>query len=971
MMMKNLRWSGPLLFLGLLAQGAFAAEPVKSQPPASVDAVPEGLTASDWTNIRAAYQAHRLQMVPVAGGYRARNPKQQWRTEFDGRGFITQPDAGGWQWGLELKSYGFPGKKLECRAGSPVKAEGDRLTYQRDAALREWFVNDRTGLEHGFTLEQEPGRANNQKASLEFDLAVRGNLRPEISPDGVTLRFVDAQGVTALTYSKLRVWDAEGKNLRSYFVAQPDGVRLSVEADGANYPITVDPLAQQAYLKASNTDAEDQFGSSVAVSGDTVIVGAYLEDSNAAGIDGDQGNNSAPDAGAAYVFVRNGGTWTQQAYLKASNTDAGDKFGYSVAVSGDTALVAAYAEDSSAAGINGDQTDNNASNAGAAYVFVRNGADWTQQAYLKASNPGAEDRFGLSVAASGDTVVVGAYFEDSSSSGINGDQDNDGAPDAGAAYVFVRDGAIWTQQAYLKASNAGHYDNFGNSVAISDDTVVVGAFQEDSSAVRVNGDQMNNSAPDAGAAYIFVRNGATWTQQAYLKASNAEGGDEYFSADLFGWAVAVSGDTVVVGALLEESAATGVNGDQSDNSAPASGAAYVFVRNGSAWTQQAYLKASNTDPNDHFGQAVAVSGDIVVVGADFESSSATGINGDQTDNSTAGAGAAYVFARNGLTWTQQAYLKGSNTEGGAYIFGVGDVFGTSVAVSGDTVVVGANLEDSSASGINGDESDNRATDAGAAYVFTLPTDLGNISARLRVETGDNVLIAGFIITGSQTKRVLVRAIGPSLSLTGALADPSLELRDGTGTLIASNDNWMDSSNQQEIIDTTIPPPNDLESAILATLDPGPYTTVMRGVDDTTGIGLVEAYDLDGAAVSELANISARGLVQTDDDVMIAGFILRGPSAREVLVRAIGPSLPGSGNLADPTLELFDQNGMLLASNDNWRDTQEADLIATTIPPTDDAESAILQTLAPAAYTAIVRSQNQTIGIALVEVYNLD
>ncbi len=253
----------------------------------------------------------------------------------------------------------------------------------------------------------------------------------------------------------------------------------------------------------------------------------------------------------------------------------------------------------------------------------------------------------------------------------------------------------------------------------------------------------------------------------------------------------------------------------------------------------------------------------------------------------------------------------------------------------------------------------------------VPTTLGNISTRLRVETGDNVLIGGFIITGSQPKKVLMRAIGPSLPLAGVLANPTLELRDDAGTLVASNDNWMDAPNRQEIIDSTIPPSNDLESAILMSLDPGAYTAIVRGVNDNTGIGLVEAYDLDLTADSILANISTRGLVQTGDDVMIGGFIVVGEAAQQVLVRAIGPSLPVTGALADPTLELHDKDGSTIASNDDWRSDQEADIIGTTIPPTDDAESAILATLTPDAYTAIVRGKNGTTGVALVEAYQLD
>ncbi|MBI3852806.1 MAG: FG-GAP repeat protein [Verrucomicrobia bacterium] len=477
--------------------------------------------------------------------------------------------------------------------------------------------------------------------------------------------------------------------------------------------------AQQAYLKASNTGGADalnfgdNFGQSVAVSGDTIVVGAPYENSNATGVNGDQSNTNAPESGAAYVFVRNGTNWIQQAYLKASNTGSNDAFGRSVAVSGDTVVIGAYGEASNATGVNGNQSNNSASHSGATYVFVRDSSgNWSQQAYLKASNTDANDGFGYSVAVSRDTVVVGAWNENSYATGVNGDQSNNSGFSSGAAYVFVRSGTNWTQQAYLKASNTGPGDNFGLSVAVSGDTVVSGAYGEASNATGVNGNQSNNSASASGAAYVFVRSGTNWSQQAYLKASNTGVDDQ------FGSAVAVSGDTVVIGAYGEASNATGVNGNQNDNSATDSGAAYVFVRNGTTWVQQAYLKASNTDARDQLGISVAISGDTTVVGAYYEDSNATGITGNQTDNSATNSGAAYVLVRNGTNWSQQAYLKASNTGGSSDVFIPGDSFGFAVAVSGDTVVVGAIGEDSNATGVNGNQSDNSATDSGAAYVFT-------------------------------------------------------------------------------------------------------------------------------------------------------------------------------------------------------------------------------------------------------------
>jgi hypothetical protein len=255
-----------------------------------------------------------------------------------------------------------------------------------------------------------------------------------------------------------------------------------------------------------------------------------------------------------------------------------------------------------------------------------------------------------------------------------------------------------------------------------------------------------------------------------------------------------------------------------------------------------------------------------------------------------------------------------------------------------------------------------------------PGTLGNISTRLRVETADNVLIGGFIITGTQPKKVIIRAIGPSLSslFPGALADPFLELRDSSGVLIRSNDNWR-SDQEAEIIATTIPPSNDLESAIVETLpaNNSAYTAIVRGANNGTGIGVVEVYDLNQAVDSKLANISTRGLVQTGDDVLIGGLIVLGQNPLRVIVRAIGPSLTVSGALADPILELHDGNGATIASNDNWRSDQEAEIIATTIPPSNDSEAAIVRNLAPGNYTAIVRGVNGTTGVAVVEAYGLN
>jgi len=426
-------------------------------------------------------------------------------------------------------------------------------------------------------------------------------------------------------------------------------------SSGAVYVFARDGLGtwpQQAYVKASNTGANDDFGHDVALSddGNTLAVSAHREDSNATGIGGDQANDLANNSGAVYVFVRDGlGTWSQQAYVKASNTGSSDELGDSVALSGDgNTLAVGAGEDSSATGIGGNQVDNSATNSGAVYVFVRDGlGTWSQQAYVKASNTGAGDSFGRSVAlgSDGSTLAVGARGEDSNATGIGGNQANNAASNSGAVYVFVRSGmGVWSQQAYVKASNTGTEDELGGSVALSDDgnTLVAGAIYEDSNAAGVGGDQANNGTLDAGAVYVFARDGAgTWSQQAYVKASNPGAGDA------FGGSVAFSsdGNVLAVGAYLEASNAVGLEGDQANDTGGA-GAIYVLVRDGAgSWAQQAYVKASNTGVGDRFGECVSLSadGNTLAAGARWEDGNATGIDGNQADDSLTFAGAAYLF----------------------------------------------------------------------------------------------------------------------------------------------------------------------------------------------------------------------------------------------------------------------------------------------------------------------------------------
>ena len=449
--------------------------------------------------------------------------------------------------------------------------------------------------------------------------------------------------------------------------------------------------SQVAYLEASSPGKFDSF-QNVALLGDAIVVGAPLEDSASTGIGGDPSDNGASASGAAYVFVPGASAWSQAAYLKASNAEAWDFFGRGVAASGNLLVIGADGEASSATGVDGDRTDNGADDSGAVYVFTSSETGWSEVAYLKASNTGAGDRFGRSVAVDGDTIVVGAPREASAATGVGGDPFDDTATHSGAAYVFGRNGSTWTQEAYLKSSDTAAYDNFGETVAIDGDTAVVGAPFD----------------YGGGAVFVFVRSGSTWSQQACLKASNADVNDR------FGFALDVSADRVLVGAINEASAATTIDGDASDNSALLAGAAYVFARRTGTWVQEAYLKAPNAQFGDRFGSAVTISGGLAVVTAPSEDSASFGVNGDPADDTAFESGAAYVFHRVGTTWVAGDYLKASNTD-------KLDYFGDRVALSGSRLVVGAG------------QADTFVNKSGAAYVFELATTTTYCTGKLTSE----------------------------------------------------------------------------------------------------------------------------------------------------------------------------------------------------------------------------------------------
>ncbi len=517
--------------------------------------------------------------------------------------------------------------------------------------------------------------------------------------------------------------------------------------------------SQQAELTAA---ASDRFGTSVAISGSTVVVGAV---------------GNASGTGAVYVFVRSGTAWSQQAELTASDAASGDAFGSSVAISGSTMAVGA---------------PNKNLQTGAAYVFVRSGTAWSQQAKLTAAGGAANDFFGTSVAISGSTVVVGAYGHNSST---------------GAAYVFVRSGTAWSQQAELTAADAASGDSFGSSVAISGSMVVVGAYGKNSGigaayvfvrsgtawsqqaeltdaggtandnfgfSVAISGSTVVVGTPgknsNTGAAYVFVPSGTAWSQQAELTAADAASGD------IFGFSVAISGSTAVAGARNKNSftgaayvfavpsqqaeltAADAAAQDIFANSVAISGstavvgapfknsetgAAYVFVRSGTAWSQQAKLTAADAAVNDRLGWSVAISGSTVVVGA---------------PNKDSNTGAAYVFVRSGTAWSQQGKLTAADAA-------VNDTFGWSVAISGSTAMVGV---------------PGRSGSTGAAYAYVRSGTVWSQQAELTAADGADFDEFGVSVgilgvhggdgrPGQEFERwggVCVRAVGDGLVAAG-------------------------------------------------------------------------------------------------------------------------------------------------------------------------------------------------------------
>jgi hypothetical protein len=514
-------------------------------------------------------------------------------------------------------------------------------------------------------------------------------------------------------------------------------------------------------LVASDRAANDHFGYSVAISGNYAIVGARFEDHNVGGAD------SLSKAGAAYIFVRSVDTWTLQQKIVAPDRATDDLFGMSVAISGNYAIIGAYQEDEDASGAN------TFINAGAAYIFYNNGSTWVQQQKVVASDRSASRFFGNSVAISGNYAIVGTERENNDANGENY------LTQAGAAYIFYNDGSTWIQQQKVVASDRAPYDEFGLSVAISGDYVIVGTSNESEDA---NGE---NTVGNAGSAYIFVRSGETWTQQQKIVASDRG------IADYFGCSVDISGDHVIVGAYAEDEDTSGVN------SLNTAGSAYIFTRSVTTWSQQKKIVASDRSEGSRFGYSVAISGNDVIIGA----------SGDTFNN-----GSAYIFVRDSSAWVQQQKIIAPARAGLDY-------FGHSVAISGDDVIIGAYGECEDAN------EENTLPAAGSAYIFS--SGIGGVVEPEIFVYSDSIKIINGDNTPSKNDHT---DFGTTQITYGTITNNYLIHNAGTGYLLI--DTIMISGSWADNFLLTTPPPDSIAAGVMGSFSIS-FTPTVAGLHTAT------------------------------------------------------------------------------------------------------------------------------------------
>ena len=584
----------------------------KKLPPGAAPAIVEAIQKE----LPPAYQLRETDQ-----GFALYNPSHDLKIFFAPEG--PQITSSNKHWGISMTGIGY-GDSVQPVSKAQLINDKGKMIYSR-GDVSEWYLNSLWGVEQGFTVRKPPlGNRNN---SLVVELALLGELHPGLNSNSLILS--DDSGKSIIEYTGLQVVDAAGKLLPSRLALSGRTLSILVDDGNANYPVTIDPWLQASKLTAIIPSENDNLGYSVAISGDTVVVGAPHD----AGV--------VANSGTAYVFVKPAGGWTnmtQTAKLRAIDGTDAAYFGGDVSIDGDTIVVGAYSGE-------GVKTE-----AGGAYVFVKPPGGWTgvmtQTGKLMASDGSTGDRFGWSVSINGSTIVVGATYY------------NNGSSTTGAGYVFVKPVGGWTnrmESAKLTASDGAELDFFGWDVSVSGDTIVCGAEAD------------NDNGNHSGSAYVFVQPGGGWTGSLTenAKLTAGDGAED----DRFGVSVAISGSTIVIGAHHDDDKGTD------------SGSAYVFVKPGGGWTgsltQSAKLNASDGAAYDYFGISVSIDTNMIIVGAYGD-----GDSGDYT-------GSAYLFAKPGGGWTsgtQTAKLKAADRA-------AGDNFGWTVSHSGDTVVVGADGDD--------------------------------------------------------------------------------------------------------------------------------------------------------------------------------------------------------------------------------------------------------------------------------------
>ena len=583
------------------------------------------------------------------------HPKQKLTTRFgsDGVQIVSSQRTHNTAWSATIKTLSLAGQKISPKSPAQITTEGTNLIeYQHTDHLTEWYHSGSDVMEHGYTISQRPTHLN-QKETIIINVALEGLTAKKYRTEegSFQINFLNDK-CKILRYSKLLVIDAHGQEMTASMSPENSGFNIAYHDLNATYPITVTVTIEHegANLVTNDASAFDFFGTSVAISGNSVVVGAHGDD--------DDGTQS----GSAYVFTCVDNTWSMQAKLTANDAAAGDMFGESVAISGNSIVVGARFDNDS----------------GSAYVFHHCGSTWTQQAKLTANDAGADDMFGESVAISGNSIVVGSCLDD------------DAGMNSGSAYIFHRSDNSWSQQAKLIANDATANGTFGRSVAISGNSVVIGAagnrtksgkayifnrsgntwiqqakltandasgFEQFGFSVDISGNSVVVGAPsdddhgrNSGSAYVFTRSNNMWSMQTKLTANDAA------VNDLFGNSVAISGGSIVIGARLNDGQELSI------------GSVYVFNRTGTTWSQQNKLTANDASASDNFGISVAISGNFIIAGA----------NGN--DDTGESSGSTYLFTHSDNSWIQHVKLTANNTP-------KSENHGISITTSGNFVVV--------------------------------------------------------------------------------------------------------------------------------------------------------------------------------------------------------------------------------------------------------------------------------------------